>query len=87
MQGGYTPLEALAFRIPTLTTTLAGFGLWVRTHYAGQHPGRKARNNKYGKIIPHCLSDYNNGYDYLPKVMGYTACHTDSGDGKFFRVL
>ena len=36
---GYTPLEALAFRIPTLTTTLAGFGLWVRTHYAGQHPG------------------------------------------------
>ena len=36
---GYTPLEALAFRIPTLTTTLAGFGLWVRTHYKGEHPG------------------------------------------------
>lgn len=26
---GYTPLESLAFRIPTITTTLAGFGLWV----------------------------------------------------------
>ncbi|MBR6346013.1 MAG: alpha-glucan family phosphorylase [Bacteroidales bacterium] len=36
---GYTPLEALAFRIPTLTTTLAGFGLWVRSHFEGEHPG------------------------------------------------
>ena len=36
---GYTPLEALAFRIPTLTTTLAGFGLWVRDHYKKAHPG------------------------------------------------
>ena len=36
---GYTPLEALAFRIPTLTTSLAGFGLWVRDHYQGDHPG------------------------------------------------
>jgi len=36
---GYTPLEALAFRVPTLTTTLAGFGLWVETHYKKKHPG------------------------------------------------
>ena len=36
---GYTPLEALAFRIPTLTTTLAGFGKWVQTHYKKKHPG------------------------------------------------
>ena len=36
---GYTPLEALAFRVPTLTTTLAGFGLWVRSHYSKEHPG------------------------------------------------
>ena len=36
---GYTPLEALAFRIPTLTTTLAGFGLWVKSHYRKKHPG------------------------------------------------
>jgi len=36
---GYTPLEALAFRVPTLTTSLAGFGLWVRDHYKGAHPG------------------------------------------------
>jgi len=36
---GYTPLEALAFRVPTLTTTLAGFGLWVKDHYGKDHPG------------------------------------------------
>ncbi|MCX7986743.1 MAG: alpha-glucan family phosphorylase, partial [Bacteroidales bacterium] len=26
---GYTPLESIAFKVPTITTTLAGFGLWV----------------------------------------------------------
>lgn len=26
---GYTPLESIAFSVPTLTTTLAGFGKWV----------------------------------------------------------
>ncbi len=26
---GYTPLESVAFHIPTITTSLAGFGLWV----------------------------------------------------------
>lgn len=28
---GYTPLESLAFGVPTVTTSLAGFGLWVRS--------------------------------------------------------
>ena len=37
---GYTPLEALAFRVPTLTTTLAGFGVWVEEHFGRKkHPG------------------------------------------------
>lgn len=27
---GYTPLESIAFNIPTITTNLAGFGLWAR---------------------------------------------------------
>lgn len=27
---GYTPLESLAYGVPTVTTTLAGFGLWVQ---------------------------------------------------------
>lgn len=28
---GYTPLESAAFHIPTITTALAGFGLWVNS--------------------------------------------------------
>ena len=36
---GYTPLESLAFSVPTVTTSLAGFGLWVASHYAKPHPG------------------------------------------------
>ena len=36
---GYTPLESLAFKVPTLTTTLAGFGVWVNEHYKKEHPG------------------------------------------------
>jgi glycosyltransferase involved in cell wall biosynthesis len=26
---GYTPLESVAFHVPTITTTLAGFGIWA----------------------------------------------------------
>ena len=28
---GYTPLESAAFKVPTVTTDLAGFGLWVNS--------------------------------------------------------
>lgn len=34
---GYTPLESIAFDIPTITTDLAGFGLWVDTYYKTPH--------------------------------------------------
>ena len=33
---GYTPLESVAFHVPTITTDLAGFGLWVKS-LKGQH--------------------------------------------------
>lgn len=36
---GYTPLESIAFGVPTITTTLAGFGRWVETHVKGAHTG------------------------------------------------
>ncbi len=36
---GYTPLESLAFKIPTVTTTLTGFGLWVREEYGDTNHG------------------------------------------------
>lgn len=36
---GYTPLESLAFHIPTITTSLAGFGLWIREKFKDSEPG------------------------------------------------
>ena len=30
---GYTPLESVAFSVPTITTDLSGFGQWVHNHY------------------------------------------------------
>ena len=32
---GYTPLESIAFRVPTITTDLAGFGLWANSIKGG----------------------------------------------------
>lgn len=34
---GYTPLESVAFKVPTVTTNLSGFGLWVES--LGRHNG------------------------------------------------
>lgn len=34
---GYTPLESIAFGIPTITTDLAGFGLWAKKHVTGDN--------------------------------------------------
>jgi len=33
---GYTPLEAVAFRVPCITTDLAGFGLWANKEFGHQ---------------------------------------------------
>jgi len=38
---GYTPLESLAFGIPSLTTTNAGFGNWVKDHCNPSFPSVK----------------------------------------------
>lgn len=51
---GYTPLESLAFGVPTITTTLAGFGLWVKEHFNGNSAGiavieRDEKN--YGNVV------------------------------------
>ncbi|MFI3288348.1 MAG: alpha-glucan family phosphorylase [Rikenellaceae bacterium] len=36
---GYTPLESIAFGVPTITTSLAGFGLWVKEFANDAHTG------------------------------------------------
>lgn len=48
---GYTPLESIAFKVPTITTDLAGFGLWAKTQNAGD-------SIESGVYVVH-RSDYN----------------------------
>ena len=35
---GYTPMESVAFRVPTVTTDLAGYGVWARQTMKGEEP-------------------------------------------------
>ena len=51
---GYTPLESLMFSIPTVTTSLSGFGLWVKTYF--ENPGNgisviERTDDNEGKVI------------------------------------
>ena len=51
---GYTPLESLAFGVPTVTTSVAGFGLWVREYYRKEHPSIRVieRNDRnYNDVV------------------------------------
>ena len=34
---GYTPFESLCFGVPTITTTLAGFGTWALSHFPNEN--------------------------------------------------
>ena len=46
---GYTPLEAVAFKVPCITTDLAGFGLWANSvfgHYGEIEDGVKVIHRK-----------------------------------------
>lgn len=49
---GYTPLESVAFKVPTITTDLAGFGLWANEVF-----GKEGEIEDGVKVIHR--SDYN----------------------------
>lgn len=50
---GYTPLEAVAFKVPCITTDLAGFGLWANSVYG-----------HYGKIVEGVEVIHRTDYNY-----------------------
>ena len=52
---GYTPLESLMFSIPTVTTSLSGFGLWVKTYFKDPGDGIRVieRNDENEKEVVH----------------------------------
>ena len=51
---GYTPLEAVAFKVPCITTDLAGFGLWANTEFGG----------RYGEIMDGVKVIHRTDYNY-----------------------
>ena len=51
---GYTPLESIAFKIPTITTDLAGFGLWVNS----------LKDGKYSKLSEGVEVIHRSDYNY-----------------------
>lgn len=51
---GYTPLESIAFKVPTITTSLAGFGLWVKKEIGNTHHSVTVINrtdNNYQEVV------------------------------------
>lgn len=63
---GYTPLESLMFSIPTITTSLSGFGLWVKNYF--NEPGNGI------KIVERTDDNetevVNSMYDFILKFLG-----------------
>ena len=63
---GYTPLEAVAFKVPCITTDLAGFGLWANTEF-----GRYGEIEDGVKVIHR--TDYN--YSEVADAIKDTVAH------------
>ncbi|MDP4266611.1 MAG: alpha-glucan family phosphorylase [Bacteroidota bacterium] len=57
---GYTPLESIAFRIPTVTTSLSGFGLWCNSKYMHINSGVKVidRNDDNEEEVVDEITEY-----------------------------
>ena len=57
---GYTPLEAIAFHVPCITTDLAGFGLWVN-----KEVGHQGEIQDGVKVIHRTDYNYSEVADYI----------------------
>nr|WP_320119842.1 alpha-glucan family phosphorylase [uncultured Marinifilum sp.] len=57
---GYTPMESVAFSVPTLTTTLAGFGKWVQQINEANKGGVAVieRNDSNTELLIHEMATY-----------------------------
>ena len=66
---GYTPLEAVAFKVPCITTDLAGFGLWVNKEL-----GHEGEIKDGVKVIHRTDYNYSEVADYIKDtVANYSA--------------
>ena len=75
---GYTPLESIAFKVPTITTDLAGFGMWVNSEVG--HPSEL----KDGVKVVH-RTDYN--YSEVADVIKDTIAEFSTLDDKQINAI
>lgn len=61
---GYTPLEAVAFKVPCITTDLAGFGLWANKVF-----GRYGELEDGVKVIHRTDYNYSEVADYIKETV------------------
>lgn len=81
---GYTPLESVAFKVPTVTTDLAGFGLWAKSlkGYKGIAGGvevihRSDYNyNEVAEAMKDTMKDFAQAEPSEVEVMRMGAAHT-----------
>lgn len=74
---GYTPLESVAFKVPCITTDLAGFGLW-----ANKEKGEYSKIEDGVEVVHRTDSNYNEVADNIRDVvLRYAAKGKKEADG------
>jgi len=68
---GYTPLEAVAFKVPCITTDLAGFGLWANKVF-----GHDGEITDGVKVIHRTDYNYSEVADIIKDTVSYYSCLT-----------
>ena len=69
---GYTPLEAVAFKVPCITTDLAGFGLWANSVF-----GHNGELKDGVKVIHRTDYNYSEVADYIKDTVVEYALMSD----------
>lgn len=61
---GYTPLESIAYKIPTITTEYAGFGKWVQENFSIEQEAVSVldRSSEKEKELPIAIAEVVNNY-------------------------
>jgi glycosyltransferase involved in cell wall biosynthesis len=70
---GYTPLESVAFGVPTITTTLAGFGRWVLSAFG---------DDKLDECGVKVVSRTDSNYDSATADIARTVCELANAEPK-----
>ena len=68
---GYTPLEAIAFKVPCITTDLAGFGQWVNSEV-----GRYGEITDGVKVIHRTDYNYSEVADVIKDTVAQYSAYT-----------